>query len=296
MSPQKWAMIQALDSRMFGQQGDDNLAYNRRKLAAEKAKQTEVFLQEEDNRYEKLHSARFRTRFPLSDPKTWWSKVPVKVSPVFPGINTRFLQLDATPSSVVELLHDRGAPLTVAKLAGSSLGTRRGSKLLLSAAGPGSLEQDLLQVGEAQRASVDRFYVAEKVLIDLCKMYFLLHVYDPFPLNLLGFAHKQRMWSWHPQGLRAFKVAVNAIIREAARSAQEGALLPPTEVEMADTVKEEFAKQGWSSAPPAAMPEPYQSWRGSQPQAGRPQFAGNKVEVDKFEVGFHPTCTYDYQG
>ena len=62
MTPQNWTMIQAFDQRMFGQQGYDDLANTRRKLTAEKVKQSEVCQQEEDNNHDKLHSARFRTR------------------------------------------------------------------------------------------------------------------------------------------------------------------------------------------------------------------------------------------
>ena len=163
--------------------------------------------------------------------------------PVYSGVNTRFMSLDATSAALIEVLHNRDAVITVAKLAGASLGTKRGQKLLLTSTTGGGQEQDLVEVGATQQATVTRWYQAQAILVDLSKAWFLLHPCDPFALLLLGFATKQRFWSWHVMGLRAFEVAINAILKEGARNANER-VVPPTEKEMAEIVREEFARQG----------------------------------------------------
>ena len=61
MSPQKWAMVQSLDSKMFGQSEVDDMEENRRKVAAERARQVQVFPNGEDNHHDKLHAVRFNT-------------------------------------------------------------------------------------------------------------------------------------------------------------------------------------------------------------------------------------------
>ena len=116
MSPQKWVMVQSLDSRMFGQAADEDMEENRWKVSAERARQVQTFPTGEDNHHDKLHNFRFKTHFPLSSPREWWDRVLVKATPIYVGVNTRILHLNSMPAGVIEALHDRGAPMTVAKL------------------------------------------------------------------------------------------------------------------------------------------------------------------------------------
>ena len=166
MSPAKVAMLTSLESTITGQAGNQDLAENRRRLAEARARKSLLIPGEEDNRFDKLAQARFLTRFPLSQPKDWWHRVPTHASPVYGGVNSRFVELDATSTSMIETLHDRTSIVTVSKLCGSSLGTRRGNKILLNSSSIAGQEQDIMEVGTSLKPSIQRYYQAQTVLVD----------------------------------------------------------------------------------------------------------------------------------
>ena len=70
-----------------------------------------LFKEEKDNGVKKLHSARFKLRLPLTDPKKWWHKVPLKREHKYRAIPLKFLGCQGQVSEkTIENAHDRSVP------------------------------------------------------------------------------------------------------------------------------------------------------------------------------------------
>ena len=91
------------DSRVGAADGTTKSSFTKDTLPS-----TTLFKEEKDNGVKKLHSARFQLRLPLTDPKKWWHKVPLRRDHKYRAIPLKFMGCQGQVSEkTIENAHDR---------------------------------------------------------------------------------------------------------------------------------------------------------------------------------------------